>query len=307
MGLLIKGIESDLAMAKGGVITIGNFDGVHRGHRTLLERLQKSAHQVSGPAVVLTFDPPPMKLLQPNSAPPALTWMDRRAEILFSLGIDVLLVYETNDLLLSLEPEAFFQEILIDKLEVRGIVEGPNFRFGKNRRGDVDMLMDLCSRHQVGLSIASAQSEDGEWISSSRIRSLIREGDLVSANRLLIEPYRICGLVSKGAARGRTIGFPTANLESIPVLLPPNGVYAGRVTLGGQRLAAAVHIGPNPTFGEHAQKVEVHLIDFSGDLYGRILEVELIEQIRGVKKFSGVDELTKQLRSDVERTRAAAI
>ncbi len=303
MGLLIKGVEGDLASARAGAIAIGNFDGVHRGHRALLERLQKLAHQVEGPAVVLTFDPPPMKLLRPDSTPPSLTWMERRAEILFSLGIDVLCVYATDDSLLKLEPEAFFKQVLVDKFEVRGVVEGPNFRFGKDRRGDVDLLMELCNRRNVRLSIASAQSDDGEWISSSRIRSLIREGDLASANRLLLEPYRICGVVAKGEARGRTIGFPTANLESIPVLLPPNGVYAGRVMLDGQRLAAAIHIGPNPTFGETAQKVEVHLIDYQGDLYGRNLEVEVLEQIRGIKKFSGVEELTEQLRLDVDKTR----
>jgi riboflavin kinase / FMN adenylyltransferase len=304
MGLLIKGIESDLAIARAGAIAIGNFDGVHRGHRALLERLQRLAHQVGGPAVVLTFDPPPTTLLRPDSAPPALTWMERRAEILFSLGIDVLCVYATDDSLLKLEPEAFFMQVLVEKLAVRGIVEGPNFRFGKDRRGDVDLLMELCIQKDVRLSIASAQSDDGEWISSSRIRSLIREGDLASANRLLLEPYRICGTVVKGSARGRTIGFPTANLESIPVLLPPNGVYAGRVTLDGRRLAAAIHIGPNPTFGDTIQKVEVHLIDYQGDLYDRRIEVEVLQQIRILKKFSGVEELTEQLRLDVERTRA---
>ena len=307
MGFVVRGIEHIPPAAQSGAVTIGNFDGVHRGHRALLSRLKRVAQELGGPAVVLTFDPPPARLLRPDQAPPALTWMERRSEILFNLGVDFICICQTTHALLELTPESFFQQVLLDHLRMVGMVEGPNFRFGKDRHGDVELLTELCQRHQVRLSVAAAEAEDGEWISSSRIRSLISEGDLRAANRLLLEPYRIRGLVQPGAARGRQLGFPTANLEQIPVLLPPHGVYAGLASVQGERYAAAIHLGPNPTFGEAAPKVEVHLLEFAGDLYGQWIEVELWEQLRGIRKFSGVEQLLAQLRADIDRTRTMVL
>lgn len=306
MGQIVIGIENIPPSAKGGAITIGNFDGVHRGHRELISRLRTMADQISGPAVVLTFDPPPAQLLRPESAPPSLTWMDRRAEILFQLGIDVVCVYRTTELLLELSAEAFFEEVLVQKLAVAGIVEGPNFRFGKDRCGDIDLLNELCRQNSVQLLIASGQAEGGEWISSSRVRALIAQGELLAANRLLVEPYRLRGIVGHGAARGRTIGFPTANLEHVPVLIPPPGVYAGRAFVEGKTILAALSIGPNPTFKDATSKVEVHLLDYKGDLYGKAFEVELLERIRGIIQFSSTDELVEQLKIDIQKTRKIA-
>jgi riboflavin kinase/FMN adenylyltransferase len=302
MGILIRGIENAPPETKSGAVTIGNFDGVHRGHRTLVERLVRMAEEVDGPSIVLTFDPPPSRLLRPDTAPPALTWMERRADLLFGLGVDAICVCETRSELLELAPEDFFNQILIEQLAMQGMVEGPNFRFGKDRCGDVELLSELCAKKDITLSVVAAHTDDDEWISSSRIRQLVGQGDVAAANRLLLEPYRICGVVGHGAARGRQIGFPTANLESIPVLIPAHGVYAGRTSIAGETLAAAVNIGPNPTFGEQSQKVEVHLVNYRGDLYGSRLEVEILEQLRGIRKFEGVDDLKAQLRRDVERT-----
>ncbi len=303
MGLLVNGIENVQPEAKGGAITIGNFDGVHRGHRELLSRLRKTADLLSGPAVVITFDPPPAQLLRPDSVPPSLTWMARRAEILFELGVDVVCVCETTSKLLELTAEEFFQQILIDSLQVSAIVEGPNFRFGKDRRGDIDLLTQLCEKNHVELTIASGQSEDGEWISSSRIRTLIAQGAIEVANRLLVKPYRLTGIVGKGAARGHTIGFPTANLEQVPVMIPLHGVYAGKSFVKGRAYPAAINIGPNPTFGEAASKVEVHLLDFNSDLYGQRIEVELLGRLRSIANFSGANELVEQLKIDIQQTR----
>jgi len=303
MGLLVAGLENITPEVKGGAITIGNFDGVHRGHRELVSRLRKLADQITGPAVVLTFDPPPAQLLRPSSVPPSLTWMKRRAEILFDLGVDVVCVCATNYGLLELTADAFFQQILIERLGVAAIVEGPNFRFGKDRLGDIELLNELCLSNRVQLSIASGQSDDGEWISSSRIRALIAQGEMGSANRLLVEPYRLTGVVGRGAARGRKIGFPTANLEQVPVLIPNHGVYVGRVFLDGRFYSAAINIGPNPTFSEAASKIEVHIIDFDGNLYGQSLDVEILEQLRGVQKFAGIDELVAQIKIDVKRAK----
>jgi riboflavin kinase/FMN adenylyltransferase len=303
MGVIVNGLENIRSETTGGAISIGNFDGVHRGHRELVLRLRQLADQVSGPAVVLTFDPPPAQILRPDLVPPSLTWMTRRAEILFELGVDIVCVCETTPALLELTAENFFQQVLIDSLHVAAIVEGPNFRFGKDRRGDIELLSELCEKQQVRLSIASGQSEDGEWISSSRIRSLIAQGAIEAANRLLVKPYRLTGIVGRGAARGRQIGFPTANLEKIPVMIPRHGVYAGRGFVNGRSFPAALNIGPNPTFGEATSKIEVHLLDFSGNLYGEPLEVELLGQLRPISHFSNVNALVEQLKIDVQQTR----
>lgn len=306
MGLIVVGFEIIPPEAKGGAITIGNFDGVHRGHRELVSRLRRMADQVSGPAIVLTFDPPPSHLLRPESAPPSLTWMERRAEILFDLGVDVLCVCTTTYNLLELSAESFFRQILIEKLGISAIVEGPNFRFGKDRLGDIELLGEFCQQYEVELSIASGQSDDGEWISSSRIRTMIAKGEMAAANRLLVEPYRLKGLVVHGEARGRQIGFPTANLEQVPVMIPAPGVYAGRGFVNGQAFPAAINIGPNPTFGEAINKVEVHLIHFASDLYGQHLELELFEKLRSIHAFASKDELIEQLKVDSKRAQQIA-
>lgn len=308
---LIRSLKELPESARGAVVSIGNFDGVHRGHRVLLRRITALAQQLNRPSLVFTFDPPPLRLLRPESCPPSLTWMDRRAELLGELGVDYLLAYPTNRDLLALTATEFFHELLIDQLQVSGIVEGPNFRFGKQRGGDVALLESLCKAQEIELAIVEPELEGGEWVSSSMIRDWVTQGMVDQAHRALVSPYRIIGCVAHGEARGRTLGFPTANLVDVPVLLPAHGVYAGRIVSAGSQhpnasgLPAAVNIGPNPTFGENATKVEVHILDFSGDLYGHALELELLLRIRDVKKFSGKDALLEQLENDVRTARHA--
>ncbi|HUP78458.1 MAG TPA: adenylyltransferase/cytidyltransferase family protein, partial [Pirellula sp.] len=201
--------------AQGGAVTIGNFDGVHRGHQAIIQQVRKLADQVSGPAVVFTFDPPPSRLLRPDFSPPSLTGIERRTELLRKLGIDFVIVYPASIKMLDLEPEQFFDSVVIRSLRAKAIAEGENFRFGKQRRGDIPMLKRLCDQSGMQFSLLEPQRDQGEWISSTRIRTLIEAGDIAGANRLLIEPYRISGIVGHGAQRGRTLGFPTANLEDI--------------------------------------------------------------------------------------------
>lgn len=295
--------------ARGAVVSIGNFDGVHRGHRVLLRRLTTMAREMNRPSLVFTFDPPPLRLLRPEQCPPSLTWMERRADLLGELGVDFLLAYPTSRDLLALTATEFFDELLVHQLGVSGLVEGPNFRFGKQRGGDVALLESLCDTHGIALSIVAPEMEGTEWVSSSMIRDWVSQGSIEQANRALVSPYRVMGHVAHGAARGRTLGFPTANLVDIPILLPAHGVYAGRIVGTGSRdsmasgFPAAVNIGPNPTFGENATKVEVHILDFSGDLYGADLELEILARIRDVQKFSGKDALLEQLQMDVIATR----
>ena len=285
----------------GCVLTIGNFDGVHLGHRALIDKLTGMSQRLKVPSVVFSFDPTPLKLLRPELVPKPLTWNDRREKLLRKLRIDRVHFFPTTHELLQQSPSEFFERILVGQLGVKGIVEGPNFRFGKGRVGDVQTLRELCDLHRVELEIADPQTLDQRLISSTQIREWIELGQVQAANELLVEPYRIAGRVAHGAARGRTLGFPTANLEGIEVLIPKHGVYAARIAAPSELAghAVALHIGPNPTFGEDISKVEAHLIGFHGDLYGSFLELEIIDCIRSVRKFSSKDELLSQLQIDI--------
>lgn len=310
--------------AQGGAVTIGNFDGVHRGHRAIMKQVRELADRIGGPAIVFTFDPPPACLLRPSEAPEALTSMERRAQLLRQFGIDHVIVYPTTLDLLQLEPEEFFAAIIVKSLHAKAIAEGENFRFGKRRRGDVALLKQLCDQKGIEFSLLQLEQENGDWISSTRIRLEIEAGNMKAANQLLVEPYRISGIVAQGDQRGRTIGFPTANLQAIPMLCPPVGVYAARVAKfeaaqpGGNAsdssavlgnadpvgLPVALHIGPNPTFGVSGLKVEAHIVGFHGDLYGASLDIEILDRLRDVHRFASKEELVAQLTIDVEKTKA---
>ncbi len=288
-------------------MAIGNFDGVHLGHRRIIQRLLERARELSGPAIVFTFDPHPVRLLRPAECPPPLTWTERKAELLAGIGVDRVVAYPTNEALLALSASDFFQRIVVDALAARAVVEGPNFYFGHNREGDVRVLGELAAGAGMTLDVVEPVVLDGEIVSSSRVRRLIAAGDVAAAARLLAAPYRIRGMVTHGAGRGAKIGFPTANLEAIDTLLPAAGVYAGRAWIEGAPFAAAINLGANPTFGEHALKVEAHVIDCDATLYGQPLEVEFLARLRDVVKFSSQDELVAQLRKDVDAVRDVAL
>jgi riboflavin kinase/FMN adenylyltransferase len=293
----VKELPSDL---RGGAVTIGNFDGVHRGHAQIVGHLIKRARAVSGPAIVFTFDPHPVRLLRPELAPPPLTWTDRKAELLAELGVDAVIAYPTDEALLALSPSEFFQRIVCQTLAARAVVEGPNFHFGRGRSGTIDVLGQLCHEHHVLLEVVPPLHVGEEFISSSRIRAAIQAGDVAGAGELLTRPYRIRGMVTHGACRGAKIGFPTANLRAIDTLLPCQGVYAGRAAVGGQLFPAAINIGPNPTFGESDVKAEVHLIGYDGSLYGQPLEVDFLARLRDIQAFGAVENLQGQLRRDID-------
>ncbi len=290
-----------LESVQGGYATIGNFDGVHRGHQAMLNVLTSRARAENVSAIAVTFDPHPISLLRPDATPPALTTIEHRAELLHRFGVDVTLVLHTDRNLLALTADEFFDSIVRNKLKARGLVEGPNFFFGRNRSGNITVLRTLCNDHGLSFDVAPPATVDEQLVSSSVIRSLLETGQMGHAVRLLGHHYRISGRVGTGAQRGRTIGFPTANLVDASTLVPANGVYAGCVLIDGRRHAAAINIGPNPTFGEAAQKIEVYLVDFQGDLYGQILDVDFVDRVRDVRRFSGVDELKSQLTQDVRQ------
>lgn len=297
--------QSPSAELTGGAVTVGNFDGVHLGHQALVVATRRQADTVGGPAVVVTFDPPPHRVLYPDSGPPRppLTTLEHRAELLRKAGADHVIILRTGPALLALSPEAFFEDILVRQLGARAVVEGYDFRFGRGRAGTTARLRNLCASSEVAFEEVPQLQYRAEPVSSSRVRAAIVGGNVALAAELLARPYRIEGRVVEGARRGRTIGFPTANLADIPTVLPGEGVYAVRASVAGRMLAGAANIGPNPTFGEDARKVEVHLLDFSGDLYGRPLAVDFIAQMRHTRLFAGADELTAQLKLDIEEAR----
>jgi riboflavin kinase/FMN adenylyltransferase len=286
----------------GGAVTVGNFDGVHRGHQALVAAARTLADAVGGPAVAVTFDPHPHLVLHPDSGPPRppLTTHADRAELLQNAGADHVVVLRTSPALLALSPEAFFEDIIVRQLRAKGVAEGHDFRFGRGRGGTTGMLRKLCAAAGLAFEEVPQLHIAGESVSSSRVRAAIVGGDVALAAELLARPYRIAGTVVAGARRGRAIGFPTANLDNVPTVLPGNGVYAVRATVGARMVSGAANVGPNPTFGEDARKVEVHLIDFAGDLYGDSMAVDFIARLRDTRPFSGADELTRQLKQDVE-------
>lgn len=288
-----------------GAVAVGNFDGVHLGHARIVERLRAAARRLGGPAVVFTFDPHPVRLLRPEQCPPPLTWTDRKAELLEALGIDGLVVYPTDTPFLSLTAREFFERVIRGRLDARGMVEGRNFFFGHDRQGNIETLRQFTGEAGMELEIVEPVVMGGQPVSSSRVRRLVANGDVAAARAMLTQPYRIRGLVTHGAARGAQIGFPTANVEAIDTLLPAQGVYAGRAYAGGT-WPAAINIGPNPTFGESAVKVEAHLAGFHGSLYGQVLEVDFLARLREIQTFANVAALKQQLNSDVRQARDLA-
>ncbi|AMV36646.1 bifunctional riboflavin kinase/FAD synthetase [Planctomyces sp. SH-PL62] len=312
--ITIENVRDFPARARGAYVTIGNFDGVHRGHARLMAELVRRADAAGAPALAVTFDPHPAALLRPEQTPEPLVRMDREIELLMATGVSDVAVFRTGPWLLGLSAREFFEQVVLGQFAARGMVEGPNFFFGRDRQGNVDVLGRWCRESGVALHVAEPlMTDDGRMISSSRIRRCLVDGQVAEARDLLGRPHRIRGLVTHGAGRGAGIGVPTANLDEIDVLIPAPGVYAATVLVPGvepgsppSRWPAACNIGPNPTFGEQQFKVEAHLIDFRGDLYGQLIELEFLERLRPTRAFAGLDDLLQQISRDVEQARRIA-
>jgi riboflavin kinase/FMN adenylyltransferase len=304
---IIRDLAEMQQTLQGGAVTIGNFDGVHQGHAKLLEQLTLRAREVGGPATVLTFDPHPVRILRPELAPPPLTWTSRKAELLSDLGVDVTVVYPTDKKLLSLSAQQFFNQIVIQRLGAKVLVEGPNFAFGRDRGGSIELLQSLCDTHDVQLQIVAPLLEGDQFVSSSRIREAISVGDVDTASQMLTRPYRVRGLVTHGMNRGAAMGFPTANLDGIDTLVPAAGVYAAVAWWQDSPYAAAVNIGGNPTFSEAEHKFEVHMLDFNEIIYGQVLSVDILSRLRGVETFGNKAALLAQVQQDIVAVRKVAV
>lgn len=287
-------------------ITVGNFDGVHLGHAAIVQRLRAVADVLGVPAVALTFDPHPASIVRPASAPVPLTTPARRAELLLKLGLDAVLVQPADTALLSLPADEFYREILRGRLGGVAYAEGEDFRFGVGRAGDVETLARLAASDGASVDVVSPVVVDGEPVSSSRLRKLIASGDVATAAAIATAPYRLRGIVIEGVKRGRTLGFPTANLGAVATLLPAQGVYAARASLVENGLnrtwfSAAVNVGPAPTFGVAMSGIEVHLVGYAGACYGRVLEVDFLERLRETRRFPSPEALAACLAADVAR------
>jgi riboflavin kinase/FMN adenylyltransferase len=294
------------------VVTIGAYDGVHLGHRAVIAQVRSLATELAAASVVVTFDRHPASVVRPESAPKLLTDADQKLELLSSTGVDATLVVSFDAAQATESPADFVRRVLVDALAVRGVIVGEDFHFGHKRGGNVQLLREMSVQHDYTvMPVRLVSRADGveEPVSSTAIRRALAGGDVRRAAQMLGRDHEVCGVVGPGDQRGRTIGFPTANVQvDSAICLPADGVYAALVTLAdGTRHAAAVNLGRRPTFHEHADHslLEAHLLDFSGDLYGQRLRVAFRAFLRGERKFSGVDELKSQLALDIAHARSA--
>lgn len=285
------------------VVTIGNFDGVHRGHAALLRRLIRLKERLQCPARVVTFDPSPTSILRPHLLIEQLSTLAERLKLFSRYPIDSVVVLKSSLELLNLDAPVFWNEILCKQLQIKGMVEGRNFCFGKDRLGTIDQLEQWCSAAGIPLEIVDDVYRHGMRVSSSAIRAALHQGDVTVARYGLGRCYSITGTVVHGDHRGRTIGFPTCNLAQIATLIPLEGVYAARAVVDEKTYVAAVNVGPNPTFGIAERKVEAHLLDFDSDLYGKQVTLEFVARLRGTQRFASVQELQQQLNTDIITTR----
>jgi len=282
------------------IVAIGNFDGVHLGHRRLLALARERARATGGEAVVLTFEPHPARVLAPDLAPPLLCTLARKTELVAAEGMDVLIHEPFTRELAALEPRAFIEEVLLSGLGVREVVVGYDFTYGRDRGGTPQ---SLAADGRCAVHVVPQVTVHGLVASSTKIREFLHEGNVGGARRLLGRDHDVDGEVVHGAGRGASIGVPTANLRPGDVLLPRRGVYAVRVQVDGRWLPGAANLGVNPTFGGTALSLEVHLIDFSGDLYGRRLRVAFHTRLRGEERFPSPAALIEQIQRDVARAR----
>jgi len=288
------------------VATIGAFDGIHRGHQQLLGRVNARAKEIGGSGVLVTFEPHPQQVIAPGTAPPLLTSREEKIPLLESIGLDAVVILPFNRKLSEMEAEDFVIGILKEAIGVRFLVLGHDHAFGKGRRGRPELLRQMAPEHGFDLEVVEAVRDNGNPITSTLIRNLLKEGSVEKAGKLLGRPYDMKGLVEKGEQRGREIGWPTANI-ALPLpekCLPGDGIYAVRTVVRDRVYAGACSVGVRPTFGSGSRTIEVHILDFNEDIYGESVEVRFHQRIRDERAFDGVESLVKQIERDVAETRS---
>ena len=286
-------------------MTIGNFDGVHLGHRAVIEQLARRARDCGEPACVVTFEPHPREYFDPAGAPPRLSRLRDKAAAMASLGVERLLILRFDRELVVQEPEAFVDELLVAGLGAHHVVVGDDFRFGRRRRGDFGLLAAAGRSRGFAVEAAATYCVDGERVSSTRVRAALAEGDLDEAARLLGGPYTIRGRVGRGDALGRDLGYPTANIPMDGFRLPTTGVFAVvACDAAGRRYPGVANLGWRPTVRGTRPLLEVHAFDFDGDLYGAHLEVALLARLRPEERFDSLEALVEQMHADAREARA---
>lgn len=301
---IFYGLDELKSPLKNPVLTIGNFDGVHKGHKALFSKVKERAEHIDGISAVMTFDPHPLKIMNRNSSPPIITPTPQKIELIEESGIDVLLCIKFTKDFASITAEDFVENILVKRLGIKEIVVGYDYSFGYKRQGNIKLLKEMGEKYGYIVHVLSPVKINNTLVSSTTIRKLIMEGRLHEARPLLGRDYQVRGTVVKGKNRGaRLLGFPTANLRLIDELIPKTGVYAVKLNFDNHTYDGVTNIGYNPTFDDKTLCIETHILDFSGDLLGKTIMINFIERLRDEKRFDGVDELATQISKDIEDAR----
>lgn len=298
------GVNEITRSFKNPVITIGNFDGVHYGHQVLFRNVKNWARQLNGEALVMTFHPHPLEVLFPGKGPASITTHERKLELIAENDMDAVIVIPFTKEFARISARSFVEDLLVGKIGIKGIVVGYDYRFGREREGNIDYLQKMGSQFGFEVKTLSGIMMEETVVSSTAVRQLIKEGSIQEINKLLGRPYDISGPVITGRGRGgRLIGFPTANIR-MPDQSPLRpGVYVVQVEVNGKTYGGAANMGYNPTFGDTPFSLEVHILDFDRDIYGETITVRFLERLRDEKCFSGVEELIEQIKKDVATAR----
>ncbi|HEX7089735.1 MAG TPA: bifunctional riboflavin kinase/FAD synthetase [Longimicrobiales bacterium] len=292
-------------LPRGSAITIGTFDGVHRGHRAVLEELRRQAETAGRPSVLVTFDPHPLRVVRPEAAPRLLTTLVEKKELLAEAGLEYAVFLPFTPALARLTARQFVEDILIARLQLAHLIVGYDHGLGRGRSGDIETLRRLGAELGFAVDVVEAVELEGVAISSSRIRRALEGGDVTTAAAALGRPYSLRGVVVRGDGRGRALGFPTANIDvgDVEKLLPLEGIYAVRAALRDERVDGVLHLGPRPTFRGSAPSIELHLFDFDRELYGEEVRVEFCARLREIRAFGSTAELVAAMRADCEAAR----
>lgn len=286
------------------VVTIGNFDGVHKGHLVLFDKVKERAKAIGGQSVVMTFDPHPIKILRPGNGPPLITLTEQKKRLIEAAHIDALLCLPFSEKFAAITAEDFVMDILVKAIGVREIVVGYDYRFGHKQKGNIDLLKAMGATYDFKVHKVGPIQIDDLLVSSTSVRRFVQEGDLLKTKILLGRNYQISGTVVKGKNRGgKLLGFPTANLEVFDELIPAGGVYAVTVFVDDRTYEGVTNIGYNPTFGENPLSVETHLLDYNDDLLGKEIRINFIQRLRKEKVFKNVQALSQQISEDIKKAR----
>ena len=304
---LIEHIDNIKKPYKNAVITIGNFDGVHIGHQALFHEVIEKSDALGGTSIVMTFEPHPVRVLKQNNHPPLITLYEQKVELIASSGIDVLICVPFTREFANISAREFVEDILLTRIGMKAIVVGEDYTFGKNREGNLELLQTYAENFGFEIIVADwIQMSNGlaDRISSTMTRELVMAGKMAEAQKLLGRYYQIRGIVTAGRNRGgKLLGFPTANIILHDELCPKTGIYAVTVECRNKKYKGVANIGYSPTFGDQEFGVEVHILDFNDDIYGRRIRVNFIQRIRDEKKFSNISELSDQIKKDIVKAR----